>query len=259
MERSELIEILDAADMVLVGMGEDFEGKEALEQNEDYLRICGEVAAAGMEWVMPYVNRYFSEKNEKLQTAMQELKRLLDKRNYFVVSVCMNGMAAEAGILPERMTEPCGSYTKLQCASGCEESIRATDTVFLKEIEKCIRGEKEWHTLETPVCEQCKLPMVFNSLYAEHYAEEGYKTGWERYTRWLQGTLGKKLCVLELGAGLMFAGILRFRFEKIVALNQKAGIVRIHRSLYQMPNEISGRGKSISQNAVDFMAEIAKL
>ncbi len=259
MEHSELIEILDAADMVLVGMGEDFEGKEALEQNEDYLKVCGEIADAGMEWIMPYVNRYFSEKNEKLQMALLALKKLLDKRNYFVVSVCMNGMAAETGILPERMTEPCGSYTKLQCASGCEGSILPVETMFLKEIEKCIRGEKEWRMLETPVCEQCQSPMVFNSLYAEHYAEEGYKAGWERYTKWLQGTLGKKLCVLELGAGLMFAGILRFRFEKIVALNQKAGIVRIHRSLYQMPNEISGRGKSISQNAVDFMAETAKL
>lgn len=74
MEHSELIEILDAADMVLVGMGEDFEGKEALEQNEDYLKVCGEIADAGMEWIMPYVNRYFSEKNEKLQMALQALK-----------------------------------------------------------------------------------------------------------------------------------------------------------------------------------------
>lgn len=259
MERSELVEMLDVADMVLVGVGEDFEEKDSLLLEESYRKVCDGVAAAGVEWVMPYVNRFFLEKNEKLKTALHALGGLLEKRNYFVVSVCMNGMTAGAGLLPDRLTEPCGSYTKLQCSKGCAGSIQPVEEEFLREMEQCIQGEKNWKALRAPVCEKCQAPMVFNSLYAEHYNEEGYRENWERYTKWLQGTVGKKLCILELGAGMMFAGILRFRFEKIAALNQKASIVRVHRSLYQMPGEISGRGKSISQNAVDFMAEMIVL
>lgn len=259
MKRSELVEMLDAADMVLVGIGEDFEEKDALLQKEGYLKACEGIAAAGVEWVMPYVNRYFLEDNHKVRTALQALGGLLDKRNYFVVSVCMNGMPAEAGMQQDRMVEPCGSYARLQCSRGCEGSLQPVEDGILEEIAQCIRGEKEWKAIHVPVCGNCHAPMVFNSLYAEHYREEGYSRNWERYTKWLQGTVGKKLCILELGAGLMFAGILRFRFEKIAALNQKASIIRIHESLYQMPNEISGRGKSISQNAVDFMAEMIVL
>lgn len=258
MERSELVEMLDAADMILVGVGEDFEEKAALLQEESYRRVCDSVAAAGVEWVMPYVNRFFLEKNEKLKTALHALGGLVEKRNYFVVSVCMNGMTAGT-FLPDRLTEPCGSYTKLQCSKGCEGSVQLVEDEFLRGIEQCIQGEKEWKELRVPVCEKCRAPMVFNSLYAEHYNEEGYQGNWERYTKWLQGTVGKKLCILELGAGLMFAGILRFRFEKIVALNQKASIIRVHRSLDQIPGDISDRGKSISQNAVDFMAEMIVL
>lgn len=258
MERSELVEMLDAADMVLVGVGEDFEEKDALLQEESYRRVCDSVAAAGVEWAMPYVNRFFLEKNEKLKAALHALGGLVEKRNYFVVSVCMNGMTAGA-FLPDRLTEPCGSYTKLQCSKGCEGSIRPVEDKFLREVEQCIQGEKEWKALSAPICEKCQSPMVFNSLYAEHYNEEGYRGNWERYTKWLQGTVGKKLCILELGTGLMFAGILRFRFEKIMTLNQKASIIRVHKSLYQIPGDISGRSKSISQNAVDFMAEMIVL
>lgn len=98
MKRSELVEMLDAADMILVGIGEDFEEKDALLQKESYLKTCDGIAAAGMEWVMPYVNRFFLEDNHRVKTALQALSGLLDKRNYFVVSVCMNGMPVEAGM-----------------------------------------------------------------------------------------------------------------------------------------------------------------
>ena len=102
-------------------------------------------------------------------------------------------------------------------------------------------------------------PWSLTAFMRSTMQKKGTKQGGSGIQNGCRVRWARSSCVLELGAGLMFAGILRFRFEKIVALNQKAGIVRIHRSLYQMPNEISGRGKSISQNAVDFMAETAKL
>lgn len=77
--------------------------------------------------------------------------------------------------------------------------------------------------------------------------------------KWLQGTLNKKLCVLELGAGMMFPGVLRFRFEKIVGLNKKASFIRIHKNLYQIPQEIAERSIGISENSVDYMAKIDEL
>ena len=98
--------------------------------------------------------------------------------------------------------------------------------------------------------------MEYNTLYAEHYLEEGYEKSWNTYMKWLQGTLNRRLCVLELGADMMFAGVLRFRFEKMISLNQKAKLLRIHSRLYQLPAEIAGRGMGISQNAVDFMAKM---
>ena len=44
--------------------------------------------------------------------------------------------------------------------------------------------------------------------------EEGYQKQWEKYTKWLQGTLNKKLCILELGVELNLPSIIRWPFEK---------------------------------------------
>lgn len=247
------------SDMFLIGIGEDFEEQGYLMENPDYASVCQKVAKAGMQWVIPYVNRVFLEENEKLCKAYQALQDILKGKNYFAVSVCMNGFLKESGLKQDRYVEPCGSYTVMQCKKGCAGSLKETPQELLQEIRLCCCGEKAWEELEPFVCKECGEPLVFNSLYSEHYLEEGYLDKWAVYTKWLQGTVNKKLCILELGAGMRFAGVIRFRFEKIAGLNQKAHLVRVHKNLYPVPEEISGKSIGISQNAVEFMAEITEL
>ena len=192
MNLEELKQILDDADMVLVGIGEDFEQKQFLQTNEEYCTICSKIASSHMEWAMPYVNRKFLKENTRLAQAYKTLETLL---------------------------------------------AELTDVS----------------------CTKCGKPMVLNSLYAEKYDEAGYQPDWALYTKWLQGTLNKKLCILELGSGMMFANVLRFRFEKIAGLNQKSTLVRVHKHLYQLPEEVANRGKGVAKDAVDFVAEIAEV
>lgn len=255
-EVTEVKKLLAEADMVLVGIGEEFEENEYLMLNPVYRQICETVAAEEILWVMPYVNAVFLKEDERLKKAYQSLERLLKGKNYFVISVCTNGFLLKAGLREERLVEPCGSYAKMQCITGCPGSIQPVCRELLEEVEACCRAKKDFKELKQPTCSICGAAYVFNSLYAEKYLEEGYSDKWSLYTKWLQGTLNKKLCILELGAGMMFSGVTRFRFEKIVGLNQKAKLVRIHRHLYQLPEEIAERGIGISQNSVEFMAEI---
>lgn len=257
-EFEKIREMIKDADMVVVGIGEDFEEKDYLMQNTNYQKACEMIATAGVEWVMPYVNHIFLEEDELLKRAYESLASLLEKKNYFIVSVCMNGFLAGAGLREDRSVEPCGSYLHMQCQNGCKSSVVPVEEALLQEVRLCCMGKKAWTELQQPSC-KCGGPMVFNSLYAEHYLEEGYQDQWSIYTKWLQGTVNRKLCVLELGAGMMFAGVLRFRFEKIVNLNQKSKIIRVHKNLYQLPEEIAERGIGISQNAVEFMAEMKEL
>lgn len=250
-----LKEALADADMVLVGIGEEFDGMELLRGNEEYGQICESAAAAGAQWAVPCINRYFLEKDERVKEAYRKLGEVLKQKNYFVITTCADGLIEEAGLKEERITTPCGSYDRLQCGAGCAGSVVSAGDAVYQELKQVFTGKKNWRNVNRSKCGICGADMECNTLYAEKYLEEGYGESFQRYGKWLQGTLNHKLCILELGAGMLFAGVLRFRFEKIAALNQKAELIRVHSRLYQLPAELEGRGKGISRNAVDFMAE----
>lgn len=158
------------AELVLVGIGEKFELKE----NE-----------------------------EKLNTAYINLKKLLEGKNYFVITTCVDGLIFHAGLRPDRIACP--------LAEESEE-------------------EKE--------------------------KESTLQSAWETYMKWLQGTLHKKLLVLELGVGLKYPSVIRFPFEKTVYFNQSADFIRVHDKLFQLPAELNGRGNSVKADAVELLANM---
>ena len=79
---------------------------------------------------------------------------------------------------------------------------------------------------------------------------------WDKYTKWLQGTLNRNVLILELGVGLKYPGVIRFPFEKAAYFNKKADFIRVHGRLYQMTEELGDKGISIAQNAVAFLAGV---
>ena len=251
MSYKELQRRIEDAEKILVGIGDDFDMTEFLSNSPIYQNVCKEIAEAGCLWVMPYVNAFFIKDNIQLKAAYQNLGNLFENKDYFVVSVSMNGMLNLARLNPERIVEPCGTYHLVQKKIDDGYLIQPVNQNLLTEIEACINKEKNWKELQHTD--------VFNSLYAEPYAECGYQKQWQEYTKWLKQTVNKKLCVLELGSSMMFASVIRFRFEKIVALNNKAKFIRVNKRMYHIPEEISNKGEFVSKNAVDYMAEIAKV
>lgn len=258
-EKEKLKQKLLKAEKILVGIGEEFEEPDFLEKQPCYTELGQDIRKAKMQWIMPYIHGKLLKEDTGLSNALTALGELLKDKDYFVISVCMNGKLKEAGLDPERVVEPCGSYENMQCIAGCAGSVSASDEKLLTETETYLLGKKSWDQMELPACPICGKSMVFNNLYAEHYLEEGYSPNWKNYTDWLQDTVNRELCILELGAGMLFAGIHRFRFEKIVGLNNKSSLVRIHEKLYQIPEEIADRSVGIAQNAVEFMAQMKEV
>ena len=76
------------------------------------------------------------------------------------------------------------------------------------------------------------------------------------YTKWLQGTVNRKLVVLELGVGMKFPGVIRFPFEKVAYFNQKAKFYRIHKNLYHLTEELASKGVGIADNAIDWLQNL---
>ena len=164
-------EKIQEAELVLVGIGEKFAPKDETEQ---------------------------------VKAAYQNLAKLLDGKNYFIITTGTDELIYEAGLKEDRIVRP----------------LAAEETTPEEERTDSLRPSR-----------------------------------WEMYMKWLQGTLNRKLFVLELGVGLKYPEIIRFPFEKVVYFNQKADFVRVHDKLFQLPAEMNGRGSSVKEDPVALLAD----
>ena len=92
-----------------------------------------------------------------------------------------------------------------------------------------------------------------NVITNEDYDESGYLPQWQYYMNWLTSTIGKKLCILELGVGMAYPSVIRMPFERTALYNQKSSLIRIHSKLAQVPEKIQNRSVCYDENPVRFL------
>lgn len=200
---------VEQAQMVLVGIGTEFAVKE--EQEEDPFFAELEKTAQTDPAAAALLAFHKSQKKadasrakysrESVQKAYEVLAELLKDKNYFVISLCEDGLLEQAGLKEDRILTPAGEGEQTS-----EDGVYPADR-------------------------------------------------WEVYTKWLQGTLNRKLVILELGVGLELPQLIRFPFEKVAYFNQKSSLYRVHSHLYQMTEEIKERGQSVPIHPVELLLE----
>lgn len=246
------------SDMILVGIGEEFqydweipmqderwqEIEKELDENEEY------------HWIIPYLQKIaLSRKPDKqLAKAYKVLQKILEGRNYFIISLAMDDYIYQYDFSDDRIVTPCGGFRKMQCDNNCCGKLYDVNDKIYSEVKAYFDKELDLRKLRGPMCENCGERMCYNQFGAKKYAQEGYLPQWEKYTKWLQGTLNKKLCVIELGVGVQLPTLIRWPFEKIIYYNRKSFLYRVHSSLYQLDEKIGDRGVGIKENSINFLA-----
>ena len=190
---------------------------------------------------------------KKIEEAYHILGKLLENKNYYIVSTCVDDYIYDTDLEKDRIVTPCGGYRLEQCTDNCEHKVWEADDKLIADIYESLRKGTNLNEIEKPLCHKCGSKIIFNNIKADNYEEKGYLEQWNKYTKWLQGTVNKKLCVIELGVGMQFPTVIRWPFEKIVYYNQKSSLFRIHSKLYHLTEEIKDRGYSINKNPVDFL------
>lgn len=258
MDREAFLDKIEQSEMVLVGLGEEFDGTKLLRQRADYGNGCETLKAEGLSWMIPAWNEYCLEQAGEhiIEAALDKLDVLLEGKNHFIVSVSMNSRIARGS----RTVMPCGSVFRKQCSAGCGDVLQEVteeEREILKNVFHGLASErlkKEMVSLGT--CPNCGAPLILNNIHAENYNENGYLDQWKLYMKWLQGTLNRKLLVLELGVGMQFPTVIRWPFEKTAFFNQKAYFCRVNEKLYQLTKELVGKGCGISEDAVAWLARL---
>lgn len=259
MEKEEILEKWKEADMVLVGLGSEFDGG-SFRQSGSYARGKALLQEEGCSWLLPLWKEHCSgtAEKERISAALQKLVQLLGDKNYFAVSVSSNSAIAKIPWKQGRIVMPCGSSLKKQCEKGCQGEIAELtqeDGAALQEVFSQLAGGgfPAAGISALGKCSHCGGNRILNTVYAEHYDESGYLEDWSRYTKWLQGTLNRRLFILELGVDLTFPSVIRWPFEKVAFFNEKAFFCRVNEKLYQMTEELASKGVGISQNTIDWI------
>ncbi len=246
---SKIKETVAEAELVVVGLGEEWNMSLETQSGEIYQRVLADLKAyPEYQWLLPYI--YEKLTDDVLQNAYKTLFELLQNKNYFVVATTMN-----PSFLPyakaDRVVMPCGNALKMRTEELAD--VKAYPE-FLASLDKYLSGEITLGEIEFVKDEQ-RTVVPFNNVFAPNYREDGYLTEWNTYMRWLQGTMNRKTCLLELGAGLDFPSVFRFPFEKMVYFNQKATCFRVHSFLYQLTEEMVERSESIPMHAVALFSQ----
>lgn len=262
METEDILDKIKSSDMVLVGLGEDFDDILRLRDCSEYLRGKDLLQESGYHWLIPAWNEYCSARMEDIiSPVLKKLAEILEDKNYFVITTATDSRINEAPWKKDRLVMPCGTAGRKQCISDCNHM---TEDVTAGERERLNASFAELFEGHIPAggmaeltrCGQCGAAMVLNNIFAENYNEQGYLEQWQLYTKWLQGTLNRRLLVLELGAGMNFPSVIRWPFEKIAYFNNKAVFIRVNEKLYQMTEELSGKGWGIPKNAIAWLVRL---
>lgn len=218
--KQEYLEKIAEADLVLVGIGAEFETVKL-------------------------------RKEDRAVEALRELAGVLKGKNYFIITTCTNSILSGGIFDEERIVSPCGTLEKKQCPKHCEGSLQLVTNEEQQRLQQAAITEN----VHLGVCTACGEKLVLNNVYAEKYDEAGYLEAWGRYTKWLQGTLNKQLLILELGVDMAFANIIRWPFEKVGFYNQKATFIRVNEKLYYMSEELKDKGIPIGENAIGWLLD----
>ncbi len=259
----EIIEKIKEAEFVLIGLGEEFDNKRALDRIPEYKDGLNTILESEEAWLTPaYVD--YTACNESVERACFQLEKALKGKNYFIVSTSTNPVINRVPWRENCLVMPCGGTHFLQCEKGCKETLRETteeDMIKIKGIfgtKKDLIGYCNSFSQDKTFgeCPICGAPLIFNNVYTMQYNELGYLEQWQRYTKWLMGTLNKSIFVLELGVGWQAPSVIRSPFEKIAYFNKKASFYRINEKLYQLTEELKDKGVSVPENAIDWLLKL---
>lgn len=271
-----LQEFLDkwkASEEILIGIGHELEIKQEdiLEDSLVYQKIKKQVDTQTeemKEWIQKSILFHEIEmKNERIKKQISFYNLLhnhLKGRPYFVVSTCMDGLITYSELDQTKTVTPCGDFLHGQCQDNCNPSILDTKEALRKIYHFLESVGKENLDLKQisdfiPICPSCQKKITFNHYKQKGYNENGYKWQWNEYLKWIQRTLNHKLLLVELGEGFKTPTVIRWPFERVTFLNQKAFLYRINKRFYQLTEELADKGKSIPYDSSEFLDQLETL
>ena len=200
-----------------------------------------------------YVNRYL----DAPKPVYQELLRLVQDKNYFVLTTNVDHCFQKAGFEKRRLFYTQGDYGLWQCSKPCHQKTYDNETV----VRKMLAEQKNMKIPSglIPYCPACGAPMSMNLRADDAFVEdEGWHAAAQRYAEFLRRHEGQHILFLELGVGGNTPVIIKYPFWRMTYQNPKAVYACVNLSEAYCPREIQRHAICIDKDIGKTIGQISK-
>ena len=186
-----------------------------------------------------------------------KLLRLLDGKNYFVITTNVDHRFQLAGFAKQRLYYTQGDYGLWQCSVPCHEQTydnyeTVRDMIEAQGFTITADGSlqmPEDGALKTeipselvPYCPVCGKPFAMNLRADDSFVEdEGWHVAAARYQAFLNKHRMDKVLYWELGVGANTPGIIKYPFWRLTGANPQARYACVNLGQALAPEEIAER------------------
>ena len=262
---------IQSFDSIVIGIGNEWNWvSKGLARDERYNKLLTYCRDEEHSWLLPVIEYEYAyyQTDTKIENAYKALRNIIGDKKYFLVADIFLQDALMYGFDPSRSVYPCGTYMYLQ-TSDIDDTLRLSDKTseFMGLVNKIhgiiMENEGEFDEYDTFLQPFINDKMLYlNQKRKEYrsikYNESAYQDNWTSYMKFLTDTLNSKLLLLELGVGLDYPTVIRWPFEKVAFINNKARMIRVHEKLYQRTPEIQDKTDSIQMNSVNYILQESK-
>lgn len=163
----------------------------------------------------------------------KELLKIVDGRDYFVITTNTDAQFMKSGFDPKRLFYTQGDYAYLQDAEGEDKHLYYNE-------EKVMQMIAHTHDCRIPTSMVPHDPvnghaMAVNLRCDDTFVEDdNWQTMRSRYEAFISKAYGKKLVLMEFGIGFNTPVIIRFPFERIAAEFPQTTLIRFNKDYPQL-------------------------
>ena len=198
-----------------------------------------------------YGHRYNLYKNTIPHDGFKMLLDLVKSKNdnYFIFTSNVDGQFQKAGFDENKIIECHGSISHFQCSNDCRKEIWEANEEFEIDMDK-------FESITIPLCPRCKDIARPNILMFGDWKWNPKRTLNQetRYNKWKKQNKGKKLLIIELGAGTAISTVRRE--SENIAKYYNGKLIRINPREFNVDLDY---GYSIPFGAVEGLHEVFKI
>ena len=194
-------------------------------------------------------NMRFGTSEQAVYKLLLDLAGMQEKN--FVITTNVDAFFQRNGFEENRIYTPQGDYGRIQCLKPCSDHAWPSEQLIngLLPLVDPVTGRLPLD--QVPSCPNCGGPVFYNVRGGGWFVDAPYQDQYKKYRKWVQETMGRRLLLIEIGAGFHTPVWIRWPFEKITHDNPKSHLVRINPEDADVPVDIANRSICFSNRAID--------